>query len=624
MKRLDQTVNTLSVGELRDVLFQGSTATLALDDAQLDEYKKLASVLKEFPILNCKICLVNPPQLNPEAANQQTAINKRYMDYPPTGLMCLSAAMRDFMPAWTVEIVDLNLETLRRTALGQDHDSDTIMGTIPDDCDVYGVTMMFESTEIETVRCMNYLKDQGKFVIAGGLQSTVAWDDLLNHDTCRIVVKKEGETQLVKLLDFWGKVHDGWSEADGCSEKMYNLAFKYGDDIVNFEDKFENPLSLDIRKEYDRIDLDEYNRYGAPDIWARIAAPGKKWATLLANRGCRGKCTFCQVSYMMGQGVRSRSVSDVIDEILYLYYEKGVRHIEIMDDDFLGNPESALELLHAWAGLKLDLTYSIGSGVLAIQIDEELAQAMADSGCIMTGFGIESGNEARLKTLRKPTSLKKVREGCEIFKNNQRHIWLQANFIVGLPNETYGELMDTFNYAKSLEIDYCQSSILRPILGTPIYDQLASIDDERVISFGKEKKRADTAGRDIISRGLTFDDVFLDVIDFREVDLERIPSPSEIQQFQIYFNTSINLVGSVNLKPGGMPEKIKSFTDDVLKAYPMDAVSWGVNAKAARLLGDEAQYEISAENYRQAAKASHFWSAFFETYEIPKLWDIAL
>ena len=29
--------------------------------------------------------------------------------------------------------------------------------------------------------------------------------------------------------------------------------------------------------------------------------------------------------------------------------EKGVRHIEIMDDDFLGNHDRALELLHRWA-----------------------------------------------------------------------------------------------------------------------------------------------------------------------------------------------------------------------------------------------------------------------------------
>jgi radical SAM superfamily enzyme YgiQ (UPF0313 family) len=623
MKRLDQTVNTLSVEELRNLLFDGSPASLPLDD-ELDKYQKLASILEKHPIRNRNICLVTPPQLNPEVADQQTARNLRYQDYPPTGLLWLSAAVRKFMPAWTVQVVDLNLETLKRTSLGQDHGFEAVLQAIPNDCDLYGVSVMFESTEVEALHTMEHIAQKGRLVISGGFQSTVSSKDLLDHGACSMIIKKEGEPQLVKLLSYWETVNSGGSGIPEDTERFYNLDFKHEDAIVSFEEKFENPISLDIRKEYDLIDLDQYTAYGAPTIWTRIEATGKKWATLLCNRGCRGRCTFCQVSYVMGQGVRSRSVSDVIDEILFLYHEQGVRHLDVIDDDFLGNPDLALELLRAWADLKLDMTYAIGSGVLALQINEDLAQAMSDSGCIMSGFGIESGNAERLKSLRKPTSLKKIREGCEIFKQNHRHIWLQGNFIIGFPSETYGELMDTFNYAKSLEIDYCQSSILRPILGTPIYDQMAAIEDKRVISFGSAKTRADTAGRDIVSRGYTFDDAFDDVIDFRKVDLEKKPNVEEIQQFQIYFNTSINLVGSINLKPGGMPEKIRKFTDDVLKAYPMDAISWGVNAKACKLLGEEAQFEASAESYRKAAKASRYWSQFFEIYDIPNQLGIPL
>jgi len=623
MKRLDQTVNTLSVEELRKLLFEGSPASLPEDD-ELDKYQKLASLLKEYPIRNRKICFVTPPELKPELADQRTAKNKKYQDHPPTGLLWLSAAVRKFMPEWTVQIVDLNLETLKRTSLGQDHGYETILQAIPDDCDLYGISVMFESTEVEALHCMEHIAQKGGLVITGGFQSTVSASDLLKHGACSMIIKKEGEPQLVKLLNYWETVNSGGSGIPEDSERFYNLDFRYEDDMVSFEDKFENPVSLDIRKEYDLINLDDYCNYGSPNVWARIEAPGKKWATLLCNRGCRGRCTFCQVSYVMGQGVRSRSVNDIIDEILFLYHEQGVRHIEVIDDDFLGNPDRALELLRAWADLKLDLTYAVGSGVLALQINEELAQAMADSGCLMSGFGIESGNAERLKSLRKPTSLTKIREGCEIFKNNHRHIWLQGNFIIGFPSETYGELMDTFNYAKSLEIDYCQSSILRPILGTPIYDQMTAIQDKRVISFGSEKTRADTAGKDIVLKGMTFDDAFEDVIDFREVDLEEMPDVAAIQQFQIYFNTSINLVGSINLKPGGMPEKVKKFTDDVLLAYPMDAISWGVNAKASRLLGDEEQFKISAENYRKAAKESRYWSKFFEIYDIPGTLGIPL
>ena len=625
MKRLDPSVNNLSVIDLEENLFQGTWQPLDLDKILEDknqhyEYHKLVALLQEFPIGKRKVCLVNPFQIKPDLADLTTIKNKRYQDFPPIGLMYLSSAIRSFAPSWDVDIVDLHLETLKRTLNGEAHDFESIMQSIADDYDLYGVSMMFEAWEPMVVRVLEYLQNRGNLMIVGGVHGSVTYGNLLGLDLCDIVIKKEGEPQLVKLLNMWENVHSADFQLNGKYQEINNLSFKYQEEVVSFQDKFENPVALDLRKEWELIDLDSYNKHGAPNIWARIQKPIRKWSIMIASRGCRGKCTFCQVSQIMGMGVRTRSASDIVDEILFLYHNQDVRHIEFVDDDLLGNKDRTLEWLKLIAKQKLDITFSVGSGVLAIQIDEEVAQALDDANFIMAGFGVETGNEERLKTLKKPTNLKKVADGVEIFTSNHRHIWLQVNFIVGFPSETYRELMDTFNFAKNLEVDFCQSSILRPIISTPIYDELADINDERIErldKFGSEKKTADTAGKDIVSRGYTFDDMFDEVIDFRTVDLDSIPGPMELQQFQIYFNTSINLIGSVNLKPGGMPEKIMDFTEDVLKAYPMDAVSWAVNAKAASLCGDENRYNFSLKNCKKAVKNSRYWSEYFEVYDVP-------
>ena len=625
MNRVDPNVNGLSAERLRDLAFHGSWVPVPPQEDDIMKYHKLVSLLEKRRVKNRKICLISAPQLKPEAASLKTSVNKRYQIYPHHGFLTLASAVRTFTPSWKVDIVDLHLETIRRTVERKAHDYDTILGLIPEDCDIYGVTMMFEANEVETLRCMKYLADKGLFVISGGVHATVNSDSLLKNGYCDIVIKKEGETQLCKLINLWEEAQAGKSSGAAEFQILYNMAFRFGDEIINFEDRYEDPVSLDIREDYSLIDLDEYNKYASPNIWTRIEVPKKKWATLVTNRGCRGKYVFCQVTDIMNKGVRSRSVDDIIDEILFLYRERGVRHIEIIDDDFLANHERTLELFRRWAELKLDITFSTGAGVLVISIDEEMAAAMARAGCIMTGFGIETGNEARLKTLRKPVTFDKVREACGIFKKNHRRIWLQANFILGFPNETFEELFDTFNFAKSLAIDYCQSAILTPIIGTPVYERFVDIKDKRVInSFGREKVAMHTPGRGLAAQGKTFDDFYEEVYDFRLSDPKAKPGPLEVQQFQIYFNSFINLIGSVNLLPGGMPEKIKGFTDDVLKAYPMDAVSWGVNARASRLLGDEAQYDRSVENYRKAVKNSKFWSSFFEIYDVPKHIGIAV
>ena len=53
----------------------------------------------------------------------------------------------------------------------------------------------------------------------------------------------------------------------------------------------------------------------------------KRFATVLSNRGCRAKCTFCSVRNFNGRGVRRREVSSVIDELLMLREVYGVEHI---------------------------------------------------------------------------------------------------------------------------------------------------------------------------------------------------------------------------------------------------------------------------------------------------------
>jgi len=634
MKRLDQSVYGLSGSSLESVIFQGSWEKTAIDDGEKAAYQGFLNLLKARPIRNKSICLVNPPQIDPRNIKPEIVEKKRYMDYPPTGLLYLASSIRHFAPDWSVNIVDLNLISLEQASTGVQQSMEKVLTFVPDGYDLYGVSMMFESWEPQVISCLEHLNKQGSFTVVGGVHGSIVYDKLLKNRLCDIVIKKEGETQLAKLIRAWQDAHGEQKSAQIIDEErsLVNLAYNKASiedveaELVEFPDVFENTFSLDIRKEYSLLDLDAYNQFGAPNIWTRIAASDRKWATMVANRGCRGKCTFCQVSHIMGQGVRGRSPTDIVQEILFLYKEHDVRHIEFVDDDFLAHQERAKDWLREVIDLNLDLTFSIGSGVLAILIDEEVAQLMSRAGCVMTGFGIESGNKKRLKSLRKPASLEKVKRGCDIFKVTAPDMWLQANFIVGFPDETYGELKDTFDYAKNLEIDYCQSSILRPIIGTPIYDELASIGDariDRLDNFGGEKTVADTAGRDIVVRGLTFDDVFEDVIDFRRVDLEKKPNAIELQQFQIYFNSQINLIGSPNLRPGGDPEKIKAFTKDVLRAYPMDAVSWAVNAKACLLTGDKEGARNSHQECENALVQSRYWRDYFRLYDVSDALQLA-
>jgi radical SAM superfamily enzyme YgiQ (UPF0313 family) len=563
--------------------------------------------------------------MNPEQIKREKVKINMYMDYLPYGFLILSAAIRLFNPEWKVIIVDLNLEFLRRAGSGQPFDFDTVLSSIPDGCDLYGVSWMFASIEQEALRVFKYLKSKEQFVVAGGTQSTADYIPLLKNGYAEIVFKRESETQINRVLSLWEESINNETVPTSKSAGIVNLAFNSDREIVSFNDSYEKPVVLDIRGEYDKLSLDAYHKYGSPSVWCRTAAKGRKFATIPSTKGCRGRCIFCAVTGFMGHGARCRNPQDVLDEIWYLYNEKGVRHIEWLDDDLLADRDCALMLFNKLAALKLDLTWTTSAYVLALSIDEEIANAMVNSGCVMTGFGVETGNADRLRTLRKPSSLEKLRKAAGIFKSNHPEILLISTIIFGYPEETFRELMDTYNFVEELKLDWCTHSLLQPLADTDIFYDLQRLGDERTLTdFGKSKIAAFTIGREAINRGFTFDDIFKDITDFRTFDLDKFLSKAELQQFQIYFNVFVNLIGNVNLTSRGRPEKIRRHTEDFLKRYPMDPVLWAVNAKAAEMLGLTENYEYSRENYEIALKNSSFWQNFFEVYDIPQLLELPI
>ena len=56
----------------------------------------------------------------------------------------------------------------------------------------------------------------------------------------------------------------------------------------------------------------------------------------------------------MGKGVRQSPVQDVLDEITYLVHERGIRHFELLDDDFLGSSAQRDGVVQEWTSDLVD------------------------------------------------------------------------------------------------------------------------------------------------------------------------------------------------------------------------------------------------------------------------------
>ena len=136
---------------------------------------------------------------------------------------------------------------------------------------------------------------------------------------------------------------------------------------------------------------------------------------------------------------------------------------------------------------KYNLTWSIGNGIRLGTLDDELLTCMADAGCTYFSLGIESGDNDILHEMKKPLTIKKLKEKAPLLDRHPR-IYYRANFIVGFPGETMEQLQRTFDCAKKYSWDWSLFSYCKPLPDTELYDQLLENRDSRSSNgknFGK-------------------------------------------------------------------------------------------------------------------------------------------
>lgn len=156
------------------------------------------------------------------------------------------------------------------------------------------------------------------------------------------------------------------------------------------------------------------------------------------SRGCTAKCTFCEETHFWKY--RQRQAVDLIDEIEWLYYNKGTDVIWFIDSLVNGNLKELRAFVKGVAakGLKINWTgYARCDG----RMDLEYFKDLKAGGCIMFNYGIESGSQKVLDDMAKGVTIAEMeqnfRDGKEV------GIWAATNWIVGFPTEDYQDYADS-------------------------------------------------------------------------------------------------------------------------------------------------------------------------------------
>lgn len=314
--------------------------------------------------------------------------------------------------------------------------------------DIIGISVMSFLSGIDAKKITTLAHSVNIPVVWGGQAPTSMPEVVLNDAAPDYVMLGEGEItwlELVKALEN----NDDVSSVAG-------LAYKCNGEIIYTKTRPVADISLFPDIDWSMIDVTKY---------FSTFFNCNKMLYLHASKGCPGQCTFCSNQKFHQSKNRCRNIEQILKDIDYIY-SKGANGIYFSDELWIPEKKRRTEFCKGMIERNYNLVW--GCQMRLGVLDEEDIDLMYKAGCRWILFGIESGNEKRIKSIKKNIDLSLAAKSVQMCEN--KGITVQASFIIGFPDETSEEIKNTIAFSETLGASLVVMNILIPLPNSEIYN----------------------------------------------------------------------------------------------------------------------------------------------------------
>jgi radical SAM superfamily enzyme YgiQ (UPF0313 family) len=340
---------------------------------------------------------------------------RRKASMPPLGLLTVA----NMVPgSWELRLRDLNVTRLKDSDLKW---ADMVF--------ISAMLVQRESTE-EVIR---RAKAMGTKIVAGGPLFSIMADEFDDVDH---LVLGEAEGILPQFLSDLEK---------GTPAHMYQAASK--------PDVADTPLPR-----WDLIGrLKDYNTM-----------------PVQFSRGCPFDCEFCDITALYGRKPRTKSPSQMLEEMNFLYNFGWRGSVFVVDDNFIGNKKAAKDFLKELAEWCKEREYPfqfLTEASINLADDQELMDLMTAAGFNSVFLGIETPAEESLAECGKVQNQKRdLISAVQTIQKNGMEV--QGGFIVGFDNDPPDIFDRQINFIQESGIVTAMVGLLSAIPGTRLYNRL--------------------------------------------------------------------------------------------------------------------------------------------------------
>ncbi|MEM8814630.1 MAG: magnesium-protoporphyrin IX monomethyl ester anaerobic oxidative cyclase [Pseudomonadota bacterium] len=304
--------------------------------------------------------------------------------------------------------------------------------------------------------------------VLGGVHATFMYKQVLSEsDAVDVIVRGEGEEIIVELAK---ALEEGrWPESQ---QEIKGLAFRRDGKIVA------TPAAPTV-KNLDAITPDwsllEWQKYIYVPLGVRVAIPSMA-------RGCPFTCSFCS-QWKFWRDYRVRDPIKVVDEIETLVNEHDVGFFILADEEPTIHRKKFIKFCEELIarGLPERIKWGINTRVTDILRDEKLLPLYREAGLVHVSLGTEAATQLKLDQFNKETRVDDNRRAIKLLRDAD--IFVEAQFIVGLDNETPETLEETYRMAWDWQPDLANWAMYTPWPFTPLFQELG--DKVEVFDFSK-------------------------------------------------------------------------------------------------------------------------------------------
>jgi anaerobic magnesium-protoporphyrin IX monomethyl ester cyclase len=302
--------------------------------------------------------------------------------------------------------------------------------------------------------------------VLGGIHATFMYPQVLKEAPwIDVIVRGEGEQiflNLIKAIDL-----GDWPAQRASVEGIAYLE----------DGKVVASAAAPTIKDLDSITPDwailEWEKYIYIPMNRRVAIPN-------FARGCPFTCSFCS-QWKFWRDYRIRDPKKVVDEIEGLVRNHNVGFFILADEEPTIHRKKFIAFCEELIERNLPVLWGINTRVTDILRDEKLLPMFRKAGLVHVSLGTEAAAQLKLDRFNKETTVAQNKKAIKLLRD--AGIVTEAQFIVGLENETAETLEETYQMARDWNPDMANWAMYTPWPFSDLFQELG--DKVEVFDFEK-------------------------------------------------------------------------------------------------------------------------------------------